>query len=334
MKKAMKFLLWTIVGIVAFVLLLVLTMPIWFGPVAKSAANSVVPGIVQTEFHIGQLSFNPYTVRFELGDFNLGNPDGCSEKDAVRVGSLIVDVETASLATDIIHIEEITLKDAFVSYVNTKEKVNNFDQIQYNAAGGKEKYEAAQAEKKAAEAAKPAKEEPEKPSKKVIIDKITVSGLKVKYGIIPLAIPSLTIPDIGKKSKGMTLLEAWSEILTNVFKAAGAAGDQILELGGLATDAAKQAADAAGKAAGAATEAVGKAAGAATEAVGNVAGAATETVGNVAGAATGAVGDAAGAVGNTAADAGKAATEAAGKAAEAVGDGAKKAADALKGLFK
>ena len=338
MKKAIKFLLWTIVGIVAFVLLLVLAMPIWFGPVVKSAANSIAPGIVKTDFNIGHLSLNPYTTRLELGEFNLGNPEGCSEKDAVRVGLLIFDAETASLMTDVIHIEEITLKDVFVSYVNTKEKVNNFDQIQYNVAGGKEKYDAAQAEKaKLAEqeaAQPPAKEESEKPGKKVIIDKITISGLSAKYGIIPVSIPSLTRTDIGKKSNGMTLVELRQTLVDALYKAAGAAGEQIKALGAFMGDATKQATEAATKATKQATEAATKVTGAATEAVGNVAGAATETVGNVAGAATGAVGDAAGAVGNTAAGAGKAATEAAGKAAEAVGDGAKKAADALKGLFK
>ena len=332
--KAIKILLKTVVCVVALVLVALLLLPIWFGPVVKTAANSAVPGVVKTDFHMGHLHLNPYTARFELADLQLSNPAGYSEKYAATLGELTFDAETLSLVTDVIHIEEITVKDVFVSVVSGGENnVGNFKQIQYNVAGGKEKYEAAQAKKQAeadAEAEKirleemqnpkaaeeeKAKVAEEKKEKRVIIDKLHISGLKVQLGFLPISVPvTIELKDIGRKSGGATLEEAWQQIWEGILKSAGVAGEQLKALGNLTGDAAKQATEAANKAAAQAAAAAGKA----TEAVGNVAGQATESVGK-----------AASAVSDSAANATKAAGDAVNKATE----GATKALDSLKKLW-
>ena len=325
--KAVKILLKAIVALVALVIIAVLALPLWFGPVAKTAANSVVPGIVKTDFHMGHISLNPYSGRFELGDTQLANPQGYSEKFAATLGDIAFDCEPLSLATDVIHIEEIKVKDVFASVV-TKDGVMNFTQIQYNVAGGKEKYEAAQAK---AEAEKPAeeKEESEKPAKKIIIDKLEISGLKLQLGILPISLPSVTLTDIGRKSGGATFEEAWQQVVDGVLGAAGALGDQAKALLGSVGDVSKQATEAVGKAAAQATEAANKAAAQATEALGNVTGGATEAAGK----ATEAIGNVAGGATEAAGKAAESATKAASDAGKAVGDGAKKALDSLKSLW-
>ena len=306
--KLIKILLKAVVCIVILALVALLALPLWFGPVVKTAANVAVPKVVKTDFRMGHLHLNPYTARFELGDMQLSNPQGYSEKYAVTLGDIIFDAETLSFATDVIHIEEITVKDVFVSVVSGGEnKVDNFKQIQYNVAGGKEKYEQAQAEKqkaadeeaekirleemqnpKAAEAEKAKLAEEEKPAKKVIIDKLHISGLKVQYGILPISVPvAIDLVDIGRKSGGATLAEAWQQIWEGILKSAGIAGEQLKALGNLTGDAAKQATEAATKAAAQATKAVGNATESATKAVGN----ATESATKAASDATKAVGD-------------------------------------------
>ena len=291
--KLIKILLKTVVCIVVLVLVALLALPLWFGPVVKTAANAAVPGVVKTDFRMGHLHLNPYTARFELGDLQLWNPQGYSEKYAVTLGDIIFDAETLSLATDVIHIEEITVKDIFVSVVSGGEnKVGNFKQIQYNVAGGKEKYEQAQAEKEekakleelqAKETAQEKREEEpqvaeeEKPSKKVIIDKLHISGLKVQLGILPISVPvTIELADIGRKTGGATLMEAWQQIWEGILKAAGVGGEQLKALGNLTGDAAKQATAAASKAAAQATESVNKATSAVTDSAAN----ATKAVGD------------------------------------------------------
>ena len=324
--KFVKFLFKAILVILVLLVVALLTLPLWFGPVVKGVANAAVPKVTQTGFNLAHLSLNPYTARFELGGLVLDNPQGYSEKIAAKVGELNFDAETLSLATDVIHIEEITVKDIFVSYVDGGEnKVNNFQQIQYNVAGGKEKYDAAQAAKESSEAVKseePAKDETpaeKKPAKKVIIDKLTISGIKMQWGILPITVPvDICLTDIGKSSGGATFKEVGQQIWESVMKAAGSLGDAFKNLSNMTGDAAKAATESVGKAAGAAADAAGDAA----KAAGDAAGAATKAVGDAAGATTKVVGDAAGA-----------ATKAAGDAAKAVGDSAGKALDSIKKLW-
>lgn len=334
-KFVVKFVLWTL----AIVLLAVLALPLWFGPVVKFVANASVPGVTKTDFRLERIALNPYTGRFELESMKLGNPKGCSGKDAFSVGTVNFDLGMTTLPTDTIHVEEIVVKDVFVSIESTDEGVGNFKQIQYNVAGGREKCEAAEAENAQLKAEKQAapEAEPEEPKddtgteKKFVIDHLEISGITIKLGMLPITIPvAITLNDIGKKSGGATLEEVWAEVLAAVMKAAGVMGDQLKALGGVASDAAMQAADAATAAATQATET-------ATKAVGDVSEAATKAVGDVSSAAAGVVGDAAGAttkaVGDAAGTATKAVGDAVGGAADAVGDGAKKAMDSLKSLW-
>ena len=83
MKKLLKILGWIILGVFALALVLVLTLPLWLGPVVKPTANAAVPKLTKTAFNLGHLSLNPYTGRLEIGDVQLCNPEGYSEKYAL-----------------------------------------------------------------------------------------------------------------------------------------------------------------------------------------------------------------------------------------------------------
>lgn len=326
-KKALKVIGYVVGGIVALALLLVLTLPLWLGPVVKPTVNALVPKYTLTDFHLGVLSLNPYTGCFELGDMQLANPTNYSEKQAVTLGRIFVNVGMTTLCSDVLHVEEVSVEDLFISVVKA-DGVGNFDQIQYNVAGGKEKYEAAKAESKRAEAEREAKvqaeleaeeaAEKEKLAKmspeelkayrekerqrleaeelkaanaqRVVIDKLSIKNIRLKYGLVTIPIPSITLTDLGKESDGISFEKMWDEIVNAVLKSAAAIGDGAKVLGGLAVDGAKAIGEGAGKAASAIGEGAGKAAGA---------------------------------IG-----------EGAGKAASAVGEGAGKAMDAVKGLFK
>ena len=323
--KAIKILFKLVLWLIALVVVALLTLPLWFGPVVKAVTGKVAPKVAQVEVAMEHLALNPYTARFELRGLRVGNPVGYDERYAATVGEVLVDAETASLATDVIHIEEIKVRDVFVSYVSGGPcNVNNFRQIQYNVAGGKDRYEAAQRQEESAkpDAPEPAAPEqpaeadqPAKPAKRFIIDRLEVSGLTVQLGFLPLKLPvGLTLTDIGRESGGATLAEVSQQVWDAVLKAAGAVGDQLKAFGALATDVGKSATEALGAATGAAvqsldaaTETLGEATGAAVQSLD----AATETLGEATGAAAGVVDE----------------------GAKAVGEGAKKALDSLKSLW-
>ena len=64
MKKALKILLWTVGGLLALVLVLVLTIPLWLGSAVTTVANKVAPEYTGTPFSLDGVSINPYTGKY------------------------------------------------------------------------------------------------------------------------------------------------------------------------------------------------------------------------------------------------------------------------------
>ena len=286
MKKILKFIACAIGALVLLALLLVLTLPLWLGTIFRPTVCKVVPKMTKTTFEMSKLYLNPYTGRFELGGFVLGNPKGYSEPVAASISNLVVDVAMKTLADKYVHVEEITVDGVFVSYIDGGDHdVDNFTQIQYNVAGSKEKYEESkkksELEKKAeAEAAEEVEEAVEEVSeRKLVIDWLTVRNVRVKYGFLTIPVPvDIVLTDIGKESGGATISEVCEQVWQAILKSAGAVGDGVKALGSFLGDGASKTADVLGDGASKAADVIGDGAKKATDAVGEGAKKTTEAV--------------------------------------------------------
>ena len=183
-RRILKWVLWSVAGLLAFVILAVLTLPLWINPVATSLANMLVPKYTGTAFNVERVNLNPYTGKLLISGVKLANPEGYSEKDAFALGSLSADVEVSTLLSDTIHVREITIDSPFASYVFDATGVNNFARIMeaVNKKLG------------------PKKEEKEKGETKVVIDKITVRNVRAAVGNGMFELESLTLADFGKET--------------------------------------------------------------------------------------------------------------------------------------
>lgn len=250
-KKFFKFIFGLIVTIVVVAVLLVLTLPFWIGPVAKTAANRTVPGITGTDFRLGEFGFNFYTGKLRIGDIRLANPEGYSPKNALTLGRFNVDLDVGSLFEDTIVIHEIALRDVFVSYV-AKDGKYNFDVIADNAkaALGTEETEEPEApapreqRKIEIEIPQPKEGEPapepapgeggeEAAQKKVVIDRIEISGIsvQVQWCPIPLPVPTIVLRDIGRESGGIEWDDALSQIFQQILNKVNSLGQGLVNLG-------------------------------------------------------------------------------------------------------
>ena len=314
-----KILLWAL----AVVVVLLLALPLWIGPVVKGVANSVVPGITGTDFHLGEFGLNPYTGTLHVGDMQLANPTNFSEKNAVDLKAFDVDFAMTSLFSGKKYRVEFVEVNGIVVHSDFP-KGDNFMQIAENATGGGDdaEAEAQTVDVKAPEAqqAESTKAEPkqqeEKESKGVQIDRITLKDVTIKYGL-PVKIPmDIELTGIGAESEnGASFEEVWDAVFTKVKSVLTSVGGALGDLGKGAADALKGAGDAA---AGAITDAGA---------------AATDALKDAGGAATDALKDASGAATDTLKDAGGAAADALKSAGGAATDALKSAGDGLKGLF-
>lgn len=363
-KKLLKIVLWIAVVLVAALLL----HPLWLGPTVRCVANSAVPKITKTGFNLGEFGLNLYTGRVKLGDMQLQNPErffkeressaknpadvkgdgilstavahagnavaaagdavaavgdalASSETNAVSFSSISVDMSTLSALTDKIHIREIAIVDLCFYGDLT---FSNIREIADNASG--EGSEAAEEPKSESEPEK--KEEGGEGGKRVVIDRVFITGTKIQWGHVAVPLPDIEIKDIGKDDGAGASEEGACKA---IFEGICDAADKVCKGAGsalrLAVEGTGAAADALGDAADAVSDAVGDAADAVSGAVSEAADAAADTVSDTAEAVTDAVSDAAGAAADTVGDA-------AGAAVDAVGDAAGAAADAVKSLFK
>ena len=343
-KKLFKFLFWTLVVLVVFVL----ALPLWIGPVVTTVANKTVPGIVKTDFNLGVFGLNPYTGTCRVGDLQLANPEGFPKENCVALGTFKVNLDVPSVWTKKIHVEEITLDGLTVATTVTGA---NFKQIAANVSGEPAATAEAPASGETAAAPETPAEAPARASAEtkaeeaphVVIDRLTLKNIVVKLNGLPIPVPPLTLEGIGAdKAEGASLMDAWQEIFNKVLNSAGALGSALGDLGKGVTEAANAALSAGTEAANAAlaagTDAANAALSAGTDAANAALSAGTEAVGTALGSiqnvdlsgATTAVGDGAGAVMDTLKDAGGTALNVGTDAAGAVGDGAGAVMDTLK----
>ncbi len=269
MKKALKIVLWSIVGLFTVLFILLATMPLWIGTVARPLVNEIAPKITKTKFNIGKLYVNPWTGRIEVGDFVLGNPEGYSDPDAVSLKNLVIDVDMTKTIGGAYWVELVEVDGLFASYeIGGENNVDNVKQILMNVAGGKEKYEAQQKRKEAQEAKGVAKqnaeevgeeiEEEEDEPMKFVVGRLTLSDIKLKLQVLTLPIPGFTLTDIGKDSGGVTLGNVLETVWSSILSGASGVGDGAKALGGLINSGADATAEAVGEGAKKTADAVKK----------------------------------------------------------------------------
>ena len=215
--------------VVAVFAVAVASLPLWIGPVVTGLAGKIVPNYTGTGFSIDRFRLNPYAGTVEIGGVKLSNPAGFGETAAFALAGFNAEISVGSLFSDTILVKKVDISEPFVSYYSHDGR-NNFDVILANvdkAMGPKNDKASAAPEKNASNAQK----------KKVIIDRMSVSGVRVKLMksdlMPPLALPPIKLTDIGRKSGGATLEEAWQQIFNAVMSSMSSAGDGLGALGGL-----------------------------------------------------------------------------------------------------
>ena len=228
MKKTLK---WILISVGVVILLAVLALaahPLWLGSAVKGVACSVVPQITGTKFNVAGLSVNLYSGAVRVNGVELWNPANYDDKHAVTLDTLSVDVDMDTLNSDLIVIKDITVDGVYATYVKADGKYN-FDVIAANAEQATASDPQAQEEPAAAGEPSPSKAKREV---KVVIDRLTIRNVKVKYGFLTIPVPvDVVLTDLGRESNGVTPMEVVNKVCTTVLNGITAAGGGLESLG-------------------------------------------------------------------------------------------------------
>ena len=219
MKKSVKIFLWVLGGLVGLVALALLSLPLWIGPTVASVARCVVPSYTGCDFRLESFRLNPFTGRLQLVEAHLSNPRGFSQPEAFSVATVRVDVAVGSLFSSTVHVREIAIEGPFVGYFSAN-GTNNFAAILANV----------EAKMGPSEKTPTGAEGKEGAGKKVIIDRFRLAGTRVNLGMLPLAIPTIELTDIGKDTGGATFVEVRDVVWANLAKFVTGVGNMASEL--------------------------------------------------------------------------------------------------------
>jgi hypothetical protein len=184
------------------------------GPIIKRAVNSYGPKITKTELHVADVGVSIFSAEAKIKRFFLGNPSGFKTPSAMKVGSILVNVDEKSLTSDTIVIDRIEVISPEITY-EKKGSIDNFNTILKNITN-------------TSSSEKGAKKESEKegPGKKLIIRDFIVKEGKVNlelsvYGIgdkkISTTLPDIHLKDIGKNKNGASPAEASKEVFAALY---------------------------------------------------------------------------------------------------------------------
>jgi uncharacterized protein involved in outer membrane biogenesis len=216
-KGGRKMKKWILIGACAVLVIVVVIVVLGLsnlGPIIKRAVNTYGPNITKTEVKLGDVNISIFSAEANLKDFFLGNPKGFKSPQAMRVGSIHVNLDEKSLTSDTIVIDKIEVIRPDITYEKVR-GTDNFQTILNNVRGSSKQATTSKKE--------PAKE---KEGKKLIIkDFIVKQGkvdLTVSAGVtektISASLPDIHLKDLGKEKGGATPEEVFEEVFASLYK--------------------------------------------------------------------------------------------------------------------
>jgi uncharacterized protein involved in outer membrane biogenesis len=205
---------WLFIGGVALVIIIGVAIFGLFnlGPIIKTAVNTQGPKITQTDVRVDDVGVSLFSGQATLKGLLIGNPPGFSASEAIKVGSVFVNLDKKTLTQDPIVISKITVQNPEINYEHMA-GTDNFQTILKNikqSTGGKDSSPAGP-------------DKGAKAGKKLLIRDFELSGGKVALSALPGQSVSVNLPDIhlqnlGGNQEGIQPERAVREVLAAISK--------------------------------------------------------------------------------------------------------------------
>ncbi|MEK9670979.1 MAG: hypothetical protein VW268_00560 [Rhodospirillaceae bacterium] len=223
--------------------------------IIKQAVEKVGSDATQTKVTLNSVDIDITQGTGGINGLKVGNPSGFKTPSAFELGAIKLHIDTATVDKNPIVIKSITINGPVVTYEKTGDKAN-VDVIKANV----DQY----AKKFGGSGGGGAAKKDDGPGKKLVIEKLTITGGKVNLNAdmlggktLDASLPTITLTDIGKDSGGDTPADVAKQVIDkltagvmsiNPEKLIGNAAKMIEGATKAATDAVKGATEGAGKA--------------------------------------------------------------------------------------
>lgn len=248
--------------IVAVVVVIVVALGIAFyllysnlGPILKAAIEKYGAEATQAQVKVDSVTLSAWSGRGTISGLVVGNPQGFTTPQALDLASIAITVDTSTLTRNPVEVTDVTISSPRVTYEQGASG-GNLQKLQQNVrqyAGGSASARAPGAAQpaptsqppasNATPGAAPASAPAAQAERKLIIDKLDVTGGEVtvaatllKGRTLTTALPPIHLVDIGKKEGGATPAQVAQLVITAIAEQAAKAAAAELQknLGGAA----------------------------------------------------------------------------------------------------
>ena len=237
-KKKKKWFRRIAIGLAVFLVALVIFLWLLLDWTVAATVRNVAPMFTGTEVKLTSVSIGILSGRVELNGFKVANPKGFAHEYAFELDKFVCHVNLPSVLTDKIIVEEVTIDGMLADYEMSMSG-SNLAQIQKNveSAIGKSDAKSADADAKSDDGKAKKKSE-----QKVVIRKLSVSGIKLASGLLKLPLPPIALNDLGEDS---AIGEVIDKFYIALMKSVGSAvsGEAFKGIGNAVSDAGKSMSD-------------------------------------------------------------------------------------------
>lgn len=212
----MKKIFWSVVIILLVLVIAVAIVAGFFlNPIVKKSVETIGPKITKTAVTLDAVNLSLLTGSAKINGLVVGNPEGYKSANAISVGTIAVGVNPFSLLSDKIVVRSLRVETPEITFEgglggnnlskildNVNGTAQNGGPVSTNAAG--------QA----------------KPSKKIEVDDLLITGAKVHVLLtelggrqMTLTLPEIHLTDLGKGGDGLTATDLTRRVLQEIISA-------------------------------------------------------------------------------------------------------------------
>ncbi len=209
--------------LIGCVLVVVVAAVVFFGlsnlgPIIKKTVNTYGPEITQTRVQLGDAGVSLFSGEVKLKNFLVGNPKGFKSPQAMKVGSIYVNVDEKSLTGNPIVIDRIEVVAPEITYERSG-RDDNFNALLRNVK------QRSGSGKSGSDAPKKDKTGDSGGGKKLLIRSMVIKDGRVNLTAKIMAgqtvtaeLPFIELKDVGGQKEGVSPAQAFNLILAELYK--------------------------------------------------------------------------------------------------------------------
>lgn len=224
--------LFKVVAVLIILLILVVAGSLYFlGTIVKTGVEKAGPKVTKTDVKLSSAKLSVFSGSGELKNFSIANPEGYKTPDAIKVGSVAINVQPGSVMSDKVVVHSVKVLAPEITFEGNLGG-NNLSKLLDNIKGSSEKDKQATTK------------EEKSSQKKLQVDDFLITGAKVHVATsllgdrsATLSIPEIHLTNLGQGSDGITAAQLAEKVFGELVQSTLAAvTQQVGNLGKGATD--------------------------------------------------------------------------------------------------